>query len=311
MNQNILLNYFEKVFQHANQPNKQVSNLNDLPIVQFTSFVELECKNNIMRIQINDKIINNNLSMHSKIITPLLSVSFYKVNLNNNDYIVSGKFLRRFLADLSYTNNEFLKMDHRLMQMLETKIKNAKEIEFLYLFGKNTANIKDVTKEAANILMEIDLDLSHISDNISDTLQTLTKKLQNILHISADVLFNALKKVIPEAYAKFITGVGLALSFAVFINIVSKFIINLASNYNGLSLYLPLPFIITGVAISLVATYSELHKLLGDTQDNPVSLKIGLIFACIYVGAYVLAGKLQRNMNINDQTRNLSTALQK
>jgi hypothetical protein len=311
MNQNTLKNYVEKIFQYANQPNKQISNLNDLPNFQFVSFVELECKNNIMYIQINDKIINNNFTMHSKIITPLLPLSFYKVNLNNTEYIVSGKFLRRFLADLSYTNQQFVKMDQRIMQMLETKVKNAKEIEFLYLFTKNATNMKDVTKETANIFMEMDIDLSHIGDKISDTIQTLTKKLQNIFHISADALFNELKKVIPEAYAKFITSVGLALSFAVFINVVSKFIVNLASNYNGLSLYLPLPFIITGVAITMVATYSELHKFLGDTQDNPVSLKVGLIFACIYVGVYVLVGKLQRNMNMDDQARNLSTALQK
>ncbi len=311
MNQNILLDYFEKVFQHANQPNKQTAQINDSQTIQFTSFVELECKNNIMYIKINDKIIDNNLSLHSKIITPLLSVSFYKVNLNNNEYVVSGKFLRRFLADLSYANHLFLKMDQRLLQILETKVKNAKEIEFLYLFTKNAANIKDITKETANIFMEMDIDLSHISDNISNAIQTLTKKIQSILHVSADALNNALKKVVPEAYAKFITGAGLTISFVLFINIVSKFVTYLASNYNALSLYLPLPFIVIGIAIYMVATYSELHQLLGDTQDNPFSLKVGLILACIYVGLYVLVGRLQRNMNINEQARNLATVLQK
>ncbi len=309
MNQNILLNYFEKVFQYANQPNNQVSNLNDLPRVQFTSFVELEIRDNIMYITINDKIISNNLSLHSKIITPLLAASFYKVNLNNKEFIVSGKFLRRFLADLSYTNNEFLKIDQNLLNKLETKVKNAKEIEFLYLFTKNAANIKEIAKEAFNINLEFDMPV--VTNDLSNVIHSLANHIKDFLHVPADALYNTLSKILPDAYARFFTGVGLGLGYATFLHIISKFVMYLTKNYRGLLPFLPLPFIIVGMATYFVGNGEVLRSYLGADAHYEMDIKLPLIISAIFVGLSAFAGYMQRNTNINDQARNLATVLQK
>ncbi|MBD6956231.1 MAG: hypothetical protein F9Y92_06290 [Thermoplasmatales archaeon] len=309
MNQNILLNYFEKVFQYANQPNNQVSNLNDLPKVQFTSFVELEIRDNIMYITINDKIVSNIISLHNKILISLLAASFYKVNLNNKEFIVSGKFLRRFLADLSYTNNEFLKIDQNLLNKLETKVKNAKEIEFLYLFTKNAANIKGITKEAFNINLEFDMPV--ITDDISNTIHSLANHIKDFLHVPADALYNTLSKILPDAYARFFTGAGLAISYITFTHLILKFVMYLTKNYRGLLPFLPLPFIIVGMATYFAGSFDVIKSYLSADAHYDTDIKARLIIAAIFVGLAAFAGYMQRNTNINDQARNLAAVLQK
>jgi hypothetical protein len=262
-----------------------------------------------MYIAINDKIVSNKLSLHNKILTPLLASSFYKVNLNNNEYIVSGTFLRRFLADLSYTNNEFLKIDQNLLDKLETKIKNAKEIEFLYLFTKNAANIKEITKEAFNINLEFDMPV--ITDDISNAIHSLANQIRDILHVPADVLYNALSKILPDAYARFFTGVGLGLGYITYMHIMLKFVMNLTKNYRGLAPFLPLPFIIVGNATYFVGNIETIRSYLGADEHYEMDIKFPLIMAAIFVGLSAFAGYMQRNTNINDQARNLAAVLQK
>ena len=293
----LLKQYFINMFSRAHQSNKETAHITDMLSIQFASFVKLSAELNTLHIIFNDVTTNNNLQQQSKVINSIVNNAYYKVNIDDKQFVVSGKFLRRFLAGLSLANSEYNKINQELLRKVEQKIKNARENLFLYLFVSKAVQSKATATETYNtIAQELDLSLAELAKS----LDPFIAKLKSVLAIPAEGLYNALKKVLPDAYARFFTAVGLVLPYALFLKIVYNFIVYMFKTYNGIVPFLPVPLLIVGVAIYFIANYELIYGFIS-SEAHKVDIKVALIFACFYIGISVLSGWLMR------KTTDLST----
>jgi hypothetical protein len=306
---NTLIDYFEKVFFYANQTSKPTSPITNLQPNQLVSFFSIQASNNILYITVNNNMIQTNFILHNKLMSILSAANYYHVVFNGKEFVLSGNFLKKLFINLSKTNLQFYKLDRNLLQRLELKTKNIKQAEFLYLFAKNVVNDKNVIKESAMINTEFDISL--LAGNILDILNHLVALIKPLLGVSANILFTFFKSILPEAYARFFTGVGITLPYTIFASKVAAYAARLIFETRGLSRFIPLTVIMMGIAVFNTATASVVHGFVSPNLNFNVDIKFGLGTAFLFIGNMILVRFLMSRFKIgvDEQAKNMAAKL--